>query len=61
MHPVVIFTLGFASGALPLSALILIYYVRARRRVREIKAAIENYQKASRVVGDSCNRVFGKQ
>lgn len=59
-NPFLIFCAGFASGSVPLIAFIVIYYVRARRRVASIKAAIQRYNEATRTVGAATEKTYGK-
>ena len=53
------FLLGFLSSSVLFLALIVAYYLRARRRVRAIQAAIAKYQAATMTVGQAANKVYG--
>lgn len=55
------FLLGLLVGLIAPCSFMAWYYIRARRRVNSIKLAIENYQKASKVVGSVCEEVFSKK
>lgn len=55
------FLLGFLSSSALFFTLILLYYIRARKRVRSIQAAIERYEQARKVVGQAVNQTFAKQ
>lgn len=52
-----LFLLGFAAASVLWTALIIGYYLRARRRVMAIKAGIARYQAASKMVGEALDRV----
>lgn len=60
MNAPLCFLLGFLSAAALSSVLAVAYYVRARRRVERIKAAIENFQQARKTVGAACDKVYSK-
>lgn len=60
MSPTLSFLLGFACAGLVSFGLALGYYLRARKRVRSIKAAILEYQRASRTVGEATAAIFPK-
>ena len=53
------FLLGFLSSSVLFLALVIAYYLRAKRRVRSIQAAIEQYQKANAAVGGACDKTYG--
>lgn len=53
------FLLGFLSSSCLFMAMILAYYIRARRRVKSIQAAIEQYQRAQAEVTHACDKVYG--
>ena len=55
----ILFLLGFLSSSILFLALIVAYYVRAKRRVRSIQSAIEQYQKASATVTGACDKTYG--
>lgn len=61
MTPLNAFLFGFACGAVPLAGLIEFYLVRARRRVRAIRASIQRYQAATKVVGEACDKAYRNQ
>jgi hypothetical protein len=41
-----------------MGAIVVAYYVRARRRVASIKAAIQRYQEATKVVGGAVEQAY---
>lgn len=52
------FLAGFLTAAVICAGLAMAYYLRARKRVDSIKAAIKRYQEAQAVVGESVNKVY---
>lgn len=52
------FLAGFLTAAVMCAGLAVAYYMRARKRVDSIKAAIKRYQEAQAVVGESVNKVY---
>lgn len=54
------FLLGFLSGTLLWLALAALYYARARRRVKSIHTAIENYQQAQKIVTPAIHAIYPK-
>lgn len=60
MNDYLIFCLGFVLGFVPLATMIVVYYVRARARVRKIQTAIIEYQKATKSVNAATSKVFDK-
>lgn len=57
MNSSALFLLGFAAASVLWTALIIGYYLRARRRVMAIKQGIARYQAASKMVGEALDRV----
>lgn len=55
-----LFLAGFLASSLIWAGLILIYYLRARRRVQTICSEIARYQAASKVVGEAAQRFYPK-
>lgn len=60
-HPFLIFLLGFLAGFVPVAGAVVWYYLRAKKRVASIQAAIRRYQEATRSVGNAANVVYGKK
>lgn len=58
MTPTLSFLCGFLCAGVLCCILASWYYVRARRRVRSIARAIEDYQQANALVGDAVKRTF---
>lgn len=56
----ILFLLGFLCSSVLFLALIVAYYVRARRRVRSITEAIGRYQQSKQTVGAACDAVYGR-
>jgi hypothetical protein len=54
------FLLGFIAASILWLALGLLIYLRARRRVQSVKAAIHRYKQAQHVVGQAVNDVYKK-
>lgn len=54
------FLLGFIAASTLWLALGLLIYLRARRRVQSVKAAIHRYKQAQHVVGQAVNDVYKK-
>lgn len=58
-NPFLIFCLGFVCGAIPFLAVIVAYYIRARRRVNSIKAKIAQLHQAQETVHNACEKAYG--
>lgn len=61
MDNIIAYSLGFLSASVLFTAFIVVYYIRAKRRVASIKAAILKFQEASKVVGEAADRAYPKQ
>jgi hypothetical protein len=61
MSAPIAFLLGFLCAFAICFVLVALYYMRAKRRVRAIRDAFDNHQKASKVVGSACDKVYAKQ
>lgn len=55
------FLFGFLSASALFVTLIVLYYFRARRRVKSICGAIERYHQASNHVNDALKRLDNEQ
>jgi len=52
------FLIGFAAASLLWASAAAFYYLRARRRVQSIQAAIRDYHKATRTVNAACDTIY---
>lgn len=55
------FLVGWMCGAGLMTVIIVVYYVRARKRVASIKAAIHRYQEATKTVSTAADAAYGKE
>lgn len=61
MSDVTLFLFGFLAASALFVTLIILYYLRARRRVKSICGAIERYQQAQSTVNDALKRLDNEQ
>lgn len=54
------FLLGFLAASTLWISIAILIYLRARRRVQSVKAAIHRYKQAQHVVGQAVNDVYKK-